>query len=105
MDKILDVKKILGHNLKNLREDRNLTQEQLAEALNLQTYQTINRIENGKSFITSSLLEKMCKFFNVESYVFFLKPNQTYTSDSLDKISQINSKLDKIYNIVSKINK
>ncbi len=98
-----NVKKILGHNLKNFREAKNLTQERLAEALDLQTYQTINRIENGKSFVTSDLLEKMCKFFNVESYVFFLKQNQTYTPDSLDQISQINFKLDKIYNIVNEL--
>ena len=96
MDRTFDVKKIFGHNLRNLRESKNLTQEQLAEFLNLQTYQTINRIENGKSFITSELLEKMCRFFNAEPYIFFLKPGQTYTDDSLDKISEINYKLDEI---------
>lgn len=96
-----NVKKTLGLALKDLRESKNLTQEQLAEGLDLQSYQTINRIENGKSFVTSELLEKMCSFFNVEPYVFFLKRGQTYTPQSLDYISQINSKLDKIYNIVN----
>ncbi|MBQ9246045.1 helix-turn-helix transcriptional regulator [bacterium] len=105
MDKNIDVKKIFGYNLRILRESKHLTQEQLAELLNLQTYQTINRIENGKSFITSDLFEKMCIFFDVEPHIFFTKSQQTYTPESLDYISQINYKLDEIYNIVSKIKK
>lgn len=102
MDKFFDVKKIFGYNLKMLRESKKLTKEQLAEHLNLQTYQTINRIENGKSFVTSELLEKMCAFFNVEPFIFFVKQNQVYTPESLDKILEINCKLDKIYNIITK---
>lgn len=102
MDKKCDVKKILGHALRTLRESKNLTQEQLAEHLNLQSYQTVNKIENGKSFITSDLLERMCNFFNVEPYIFFLKEKQTYTPETKDQISQINSKLNKIYNIINK---
>ena len=35
MDSTYDVKKIFGYNLKNLRESKGLTQEQLAEYLNL----------------------------------------------------------------------
>lgn len=65
MDSTYDVKKIFGYNLKNLRESKGLTQEQLAEYLNL----------------------------------------QTYTLESLDKISEINYKLNEIYNIVSKLKK
>ncbi len=102
MDKTFDVRKIFGNNLKNLRENKNLTQEQLAESLNLQTYQTINRIENGRTFVTRILLEKICKFFNIEPYVLFLKPNQKYTPETLDEISQINQKLNDIYNIICK---
>jgi len=97
-----NIKITFGLALKDLRESKGLTQEQLAENLNLQTYQTINRIENGKSFVTSELLQKMCNFFNVEPYVFFLKRGQTYTPQSLDHIFQINSKLDKIYEIIRK---
>lgn len=102
MAKTYNVKKILGHNVKIFRESKNLTQQQLADELGLETYQTINRIENGKSFITSDLLEEICKYFKVEPYMLFLKPKQYYTDDSLDKISEINTKLSKIYNMVSK---
>lgn len=102
MDKSFDVRKIFGNNLKKLRESKNLTQEQLAELLNLQTYQTINRIENGRTFVNRILLENICKFFNIEPYILFLKPNQKYMPETLDEISQINLKLDKIYNFICK---
>lgn len=102
MNNNYDIKKIFGYNLKILREAKNLTQEQLAELLNLQTYQTINRIENAKSFVTSDLLARLCNFFKVEPYIFFLKPNQTYTPETKDYIVEINQKLSEIYNIVSK---
>ncbi len=105
MSKANNIKKLFGSALKELREAKNLTQEQLAEHLNLQTYQTINRIENGKSFITSELFEKMCEFFNVDPYVFFLRRGQTYTPEDLNHISQINSKLNEIYEIVRAIEK
>ena len=97
-----NVKDIFGKSLKDLRESRGITQEQLAECLDLQAYQTISLIENGKSFVTSDLLEKICKFFNVEPYVLFLKPNQKYTPETLDEISKINNKLDEIYKIINK---
>lgn len=100
MGKKINIKTILGYNLRNLRESKNLTQEKLAEALNLQTYQTINRIENGKSFITCDLLEKMCKLFDVEPYVFFLNRPQTYTDEISEKFSQINIKLDEIKSFI-----
>ena len=102
MSKDLDVKKIFGNNLKKLRESRKLTQEQLAEYLNLQTYQTVNRIENAKSFATAVLFEKICKFFNVEPYMLLLKQKQTYNEETIDDIKEINNKLDKIYDIVSR---
>lgn len=101
MDKTYNVKKIFGYNLRSLRESKSLTQEKLAEFLNLQSYQTINRIENAKSFVTSDLLDKICEFFNVEPSVLFHVPNQMYTKETTDKISQIDCKLDKIYSIVS----
>lgn len=96
-----DIKLILGLAVKELRTEKSVTQEQLAEFLGVQP-PTIAKIETGKRFISSELFAKLCNFFNVEPYVFFLKRAQTYTPQSLDQISQINSKLDKIYDIVKR---
>lgn len=49
------IKKILGRNVKQLRTSKGLTQEQLAEHLNLQR-ETIAFIETGAAFVSSEVL-------------------------------------------------
>ncbi len=66
-----DIRKIVGNALRDLRIQKELTQEKLAECLGVQTH-TINRIENGKSFISSELLQDLCNYFNVAPAVFFM---------------------------------
>ena len=97
-----------GLVLKELREKHNLTQEQLAEKFNLQSYQTINKIENGKSFVSSELLEVMCNFFQVSPSFFFVKRSQLSEKEHINYISQIKrllpslskERLKDIYNIM-----
>ncbi|MBQ7287904.1 MAG: helix-turn-helix transcriptional regulator [Candidatus Gastranaerophilales bacterium] len=96
-----DIKNIFGLVVKELRLQKGLTQEKLAEFLGMQP-QTIAKIETGKRFVSSEVLAKLCNFFNVEPYVFFVKKNQTFTPETLDHISQINCKLDKIYEVITK---
>ena len=108
-----DIRKIFGSSLKELRESKKLTQEQLAEYLDLQSYQTINRIENGKSFTTSLLLEKMCKFFNVPPAYFFNNHSHDFEKEHVDYLNEIKQilpllsteRLKDIYNIAKTFNK
>lgn len=69
------IKKIFGSNLKKLRLSKSLTQEQLAESLDLQV-QTISFIENGRAFVSSEVCAKICNFFDVTLAVMF-KPKFT----------------------------
>lgn len=57
--------KLFGKRIRELREKNNLTQEKLAEILDLD-YQTISRIETGYYFTSYDKLEKFAKAFNVE---------------------------------------
>ncbi len=57
--------KLFGKRIRELREKNNLTQEKLAEILDLD-YQTISRIETGYYFTSYENLEKFAKAFNVE---------------------------------------
>lgn len=57
--------KLFGKRIKELREKNNLTQEKLAEILELD-YQTISRIETGYYFTSYDNLEKFATAFNVE---------------------------------------
>ena len=89
MSKRYDIKKMFGSALKELRESKNLTQEQLAEYLELQSYQMINRIENGKSFTTIALFEKMCEFFDVSPAYFFSNRFYSFDKGRIDYMQQI----------------
>ena len=113
MSKTYNVKKIFGSALRELRESKNITQEQLAEFLDLQSYQTINRIENGKSFTTSQLFEKMCDFFNVTPAYFLSNKFNSLNKENLNYLSEIKrmlpllppERLKDIYNIIITLSK
>lgn len=81
-----NIKKIFGANLKKLRISRNLTQEQLAEFLDLQV-QTISFIENGRSFVSSELFAKICNFFDV-SLEKLVKPQFLEYSEGMESIKK-----------------
>ena len=84
-----DIKRTFGIALKELRESRNLTQEQLAEKLGLETFQTINRIENGKTFVSGETLEKICNFFEIAPTFFFVQNPQIFTKEHINYCKEI----------------
>jgi len=102
-----DIKASLGAIVKELRNHKGITQEQLAEFLGLQPH-TITKIETGRSFISSEVLAKLCNFFNVDPAFFFAKKAKVITEDDLNYIREIkqilpefsSSKLKEIYNIL-----
>ena len=112
---MIDNKKILknfGSNVKKLRVSKKLTQEQLAENLDLQV-QTITSIEVGRSFISCNVLTKLSNFFNVEPSYFFKLNHIDLTEKDFDCIKEINrllsgfnsDKLIEIYNIIAALKK
>lgn len=54
----------MKNNVRNLREDRNYTQSELAEAVNV-SRQTIHSIESGKFVPTTILALKLARLFDV----------------------------------------
>ena len=54
----------MNNNLKNLRKIKNVSQNDLANALSV-SRQTINSIENGKFDPSLTLAIKLTKYFNV----------------------------------------
>lgn len=56
----------LGERIKKLRDENNLTQQQLGDIVELHG-SNIGRIENGKVFPTSDILLKMADYFNVST--------------------------------------
>ncbi|RAI86712.1 helix-turn-helix transcriptional regulator [Algoriphagus yeomjeoni] len=70
--KIEDLKKELGSLIKKMRKANSLTQEGLAENLNLSRL-TIQKVESGKNFNFDTLLLIFQHFNQLESFYSFLK--------------------------------
>lgn len=83
--------KEFGARIKELREEQNLTQENLAELIGVE-YQTINRIENGVYFTNYTNLEKFAKAFNIPIEELF---NYSHIKKKPKLIKEINEFLDK----------
>ncbi len=57
--------KLFGNRIKTLRTERNLTQDNLAEIVNVQP-RHISRIENGHSFCSFEVLESFARAFDLQ---------------------------------------
>ena len=96
----MDIKKILGKNIQNYRKLQNITQEQLAETVDIDTI-SLSKIETGRNYPTAENLTKIAKILNVEVYELFVISNLK-TNDEL--ISEIDTNLQKISNDNKKLN-
>ena len=63
-----DLDRLMGQNLKRMREEKGWSQEQLAEMIDSDR-RYISAVENGRG-IGRSLLERLCKVFDVEENIF-----------------------------------
>ena len=75
----------LGKKIMTMRNEKNLSQEQLAEKLNV-TRQTISNWENGKFYPDIDSLVNLSKFFNVSLDVLLSYVDKVldYLKDSTD---------------------
>lgn len=60
------MKDILARNLKMLREKLKLSQQELADYLNIPSRESISQYENGKRELPLDVLERCCNLFGVE---------------------------------------
>ena len=77
----MDLKNILGKNIKQYRKLKGLSQEELSEKLDI-SQQTLSKIENGKNFLTAETLEKIPSILGVNLYELFMSDEQ-YTSNNV----------------------
>lgn len=106
------IKLILGATVKELRTNKGLTQEQLAEKLDLQPH-SVTKIETGRAFVSSEVLAKLSNFFEVSPSFFFNKKVSIISEENLSYINEIkqllpsfnNSRLHDIYNILLALQK
>ena len=85
----MDIKRVFGKNVHQYRKERKLSQERLAELLDI-TPKHLSSIENGSSFVAAELLERLSSVLGVSpSSLFYSSEESGGTSAFLDKVDSI----------------
>lgn len=79
-----DLNILIGLNLRRLRLERSLTQDQLADRLQVSTG-LITKWEAGRKGIGKRLLLKLCKSLNVKPCLFYVDKNTPYITSSRER--------------------
>ena len=105
----MGIKEELGKKIKRMRVNRGLTQEQLAEAVDV-SQRTLSGIEIGENFVTAETLDKIIKALSTTSEELFatshLKEEQELIKEiekNLRTISKNPTKLDILYNVTKSL--
>ena len=88
----MKLKKDFGKQLKEIRKSKKLTQEQLAELVNVDT-KHISFLETGRNFPSADLLEKLKNVFDIEYSDLF---DFNIDIDKQNEIIRINNLLNKM---------
>ena len=95
------LKKGLGENIKLIRKTKGLTQEKLAELIEIDQRQ-LARIEAGESFATAETLEKICNKTNVSVKTLFNISNYENDNMTLKVIEDYHKNYKKLINVIKK---
>jgi len=102
------MKQLLGKRIKELRTQKQLTQERLAELSDM-TERNLSKIECGINFVSAETLEKMAKALNVSPKDLFdfehLQPDPIRKDELIQSISNDTVDLDLLYKIYQSIKK
>ncbi len=90
----MDPKKIVGKRIQYYRKIKEITQEQLAEIIGIDTI-SVSKIETGKNYPTAENLEKIASALNVELYELFVNDNIKTNEELLNEIRLIINKISK----------
>ena len=91
----MNLKQELGEKIKRIRKNRGLTQEQLAELIDISS-RNLSNIELGQNFPKAETLEELFANEHIKSSKELLENIYNY----LDKVKSDNLKLEKIYKII-----
>jgi transcriptional regulator with XRE-family HTH domain len=77
----LDIKVLFGNNLRRYRKKAGLSQEILAEKLDIST-QHISNIETGRKFVSAGLLQEIIGILQVPPSLLFYDPEIRITDET-----------------------
>lgn len=82
----MSIKKNLGNRIREIRISRSLTQEALAEKINLSA-KSLSQIELGNNFVSAETLDELCSALNITPNVLFdFKYSDVTKNTSLEEI-------------------
>lgn len=102
----MNIKSSLGNRIKELRKQRHLSQEKLAELVDI-SQNALSYIETGENFCTAETLEKIISALGIDALELFDFRHQKDNSTLLAEINQIlkntPEKIPEVYKIVKAI--
>ncbi len=103
------IKELLGKRITELRKQQNISQEELAEKLDI-SQKSLSKIETGRNFLTSETLEKLLKALDIKCTELFnfehlQAPENLYEEiqKHLEKIKTNKNAMTLLYKIVRSI--
>lgn len=102
----MELKINIGKRIKELRKNRGLSQEKLAEMADIEQH-TLSYIETGNNFCTAETLEKIIKALDIEPYEIFDFGHHKNHNELLIEINKMltnnPSKITEIYKVIRAI--
>lgn len=102
----MNIKKLLGKRIQEIRKKRKLTQEKVAELINIETV-SLSNIENGRYYPTAENLEKILKVLNITPEELFkishLQKKEILIDEIICLLQNNPDKLEEIYKVVKVI--
>lgn len=102
----MDIKKSFGEKVKRLRKKKNLTQEQLAEIIDISP-RNLSKIEVGECFVKAETLDRLLAALDVSTEELFANNHIKTNSELIEQINfyintakDDNKMLEKIYKIL-----
>ncbi|MCM1010077.1 MAG: helix-turn-helix domain-containing protein [Fusobacterium sp.] len=102
----MNIKRELGEKIRRARKSRGLTQEELAEKIDISS-RNLSNIEVGANFPKSETLEKILKALNITTQELFendyLRDSEALFADIneyLERVKDNRGKLEKIYKMI-----
>lgn len=99
---VIDIKKKLGQRIKYYRKARGLSQESLAEMLDISP-RSLGNAENGRYFLSLTNLQKLFEVLNINPYELFIfdkeAPKDIVYNDVLKKLENFKGDKKKLYAI------
>lgn len=83
----MDIKKLLGKRIQEIRRSQNITQEYLAELIGIETV-SLSNIERGKYYPTSENLNKIIDILKIEPEELFSFKHLGSHKQLLDEINK-----------------